>query len=293
MRKQRQQEARKLGPGTYGVRAFHEDTHGRVFMSLGKSGPRTSPEDRTKTHIPDPTAYADALDKYDAYLHQRRSPSRVGMLSSSGQRDDLRRKGGVDVPPNMYADASASTLIKPSVTHRGPFDISSGKRFHVRKRDYDLEPGHYGVVNLTPLSSSARPRTAEFSKIDRFNAKTGMRLEGELFGDKTMDPGPGYYTADLSASYPPPRTRARQRKRGGPAFGQTSGRKTVFDEVITRAQKTPTDPAEYTPRMPEVQSTTRKYKHGCGSSLRSTVGRFDFKGHTQQFAAERLTASYR
>ncbi|EGD79326.1 hypothetical protein PTSG_09739 [Salpingoeca rosetta] len=292
LKKKREKEARQLGPGTYVARSFTEDSYGHIPMSLSRPGARLAPPDEQRLRLPDATTYADAHDKFDAYVRSRKSPSRVGVMEGAAQRAALQRAGGTDIPPNMYADAFAAPLMKAAVTERGPYDTSSGKRFAVRKKSYDLVPGQYGVVDLAPLSSSPRPRTAEFSKMQRFGAKTGMRLEGQLAGLGEDSLGPGHYTSDLAQTYPPPHGPQRRRKHG-PAFGSTTNRKTFFDDVIRRSARTPTDPAEYNPPVPGSQHAAGRYRQTYGSCLKSTVGRFDFKGHSYEFARERLAASRR
>eukprot|EP00043_Microstomoeca_roanoka_P016144 m.163988 g.163988 ORF g.163988 m.163988 type:complete len:437 (-) comp16397_c4_seq2:5028-6338(-) len=285
LKKQKEKEARHLGPGSYPIKSFGEDTYGKIPMSLNSTGPRLTAASKAYERLPDPTAYADARDKYETYAKGRASPSKRGIMEASGRNEIFSPKHGVDLAPGQYADAYPRSLLTPSVTERGPYDVYTAKRFAAPKRDYELVPGQYGVPDLGGLSSSPRPRTAEFSKIDRFPRATGMRIDMRPGIDS---PGPGHYTPALLLPTTPPHHQRRK-----DAFGATSDRKTVFDEAIRQGMRTPTDPAEYSPSIRGTTHVARKYHQTYASALKSSVPRFEFKGQTPAFAAERLTTSYR
>eukprot|EP00055_Hartaetosiga_balthica_P015525 m.92288 g.92288 ORF g.92288 m.92288 type:complete len:290 (+) comp8887_c1_seq1:71-940(+) len=127
-RKERNSEARNLGPGHYNTKEFN--SYGKIPMSLSQSTKRFHKLTSLQETLPGPGGFSDAIEKRDKYLLARKNASTKAIMDSKGRGSELFGMKDDKLAPNRYC-TTVTTFVSTNTGKKSIFHTDTPRFLEV------------------------------------------------------------------------------------------------------------------------------------------------------------------
>ncbi|XP_060562670.1 ciliary microtubule-associated protein 2-like [Ruditapes philippinarum] len=277
---------RKLGPGSYEIKDFLENSDLKPRSARGICETRATRFKELLNEIPGPGTYGKGGIPHSACEEKAQlSTSTVGMLDAGSSTPRNLPSVGSKLGPGTYNFKSfAEQTVNKVTSVRGPYDLFSGDRnkpitvgYLAAPKLANLGPGQYQLKSFVDdWETIHRNRQGKFGKVKQYPEQPTDRVFCSTLSQcpkEETQPGPGQYE---------PKELVRPGSKKAPGFLSTAQRNDKLSQKFFTQNFNPVGPGRY-----DIQKYEEaQHRNGNSSVFQAKTGRLSLA--MEKFLKERV-----